>query len=602
MNKKILITIVHDFFIFCFSFFIALLLRLEYDYAIYLMESLWIFSILFAFINIFILQYYGLYHGIWRYASMHEIISIFKSILISTLFIIAVLFLIFRLQDIPRSFPVLLFIVSLLGVTGPRVFYRVLKDKVTKKRSRIPVLVVGDNGTSENFIRLTKTEKNSPYDVVGIIGTKKAGVGRRIHNIPIISTIHDLNHLEEQIKNIELQRIIVSDRNIDSKIIESLYIFSKKNGFAIGIIPKLSNFSLDAEAKFTANPIAIEDVLGRKQKVHNTPLLSNIKDKVILITGAGGSIGGELVRQVCSLAPKQIILLESNEYALYKISSEIKGSFICKLADVRDSLKVEEIIKEFKPDIIFHAAALKHITFVEDEPIEALKTNFLSTVKICELCKLYNVPKMVFISTDKAVYPTNIMGASKRLCEKYIQQISNSPGKTIFSIVRFGNVLGSTGSVVPLFESQIKKGGPITITHPQVTRYFMTIREAVELVLISSQLEVEKNGQIFILEMGSSVLIKDLAKRMITLSGKSESEIKIEFTGLRKGEKISEKLFFNEENMNKTDINGILYTSDTLYKIDIASYGNLSSLVIKNKINEAMKKFKEMLPEYKADD
>jgi O-antigen biosynthesis protein WbqV len=168
--------------------------------------------------------------------------------------------------------------------------------------------------------------------------------------------------------------------------------------------------------------------------------------------------------------------------------------------------------------------------------------------------------------------------------------------------VRFGNVLGSTGSVVPLFESQIKKGGPITITHPQVTRYFMTIREAVELVLISSQLEVEKNGQIFILEMGSSVLIKDLAKRMITLSGKSESEIKIEFTGLRKGEKISEKLFFNEENMNKTDINGILYTSDTLYKIDIASYGNLSSLVIKNKINEAMKKFKEMLPEYKADD
>jgi len=602
MNKKILITVVHDFFIFCFSFFIALLLRLEYDYAIYLMESLWIFSILFALINIFILQYYGLYHGIWRYASMHEIISIFKSIVISTLFLIAVLFLIFRLQDIPRSFPVLLFIVSLLGVTGPRVFYRVLKDKVTKKRSRIPVLVVGDNDTSENFIRLTKTEKNSPYDVVGIIGTKKSGVGRRIHNIPIISTIHDLNHLEERIKNIELQRIIVSDHNIDSKIIESLYIFSKKNGLAIGIIPKLSNFSLDAEAKFTANPIAIEDVLGRKQKVHNSPLLSNIKDKVILITGAGGSIGGELVRQVCSLAPKQIILLESNEYALYKISLEIKGSFICKLADVRDSFKVEEIIKEFKPDIIFHAAALKHITFVENEPIEALKTNFLSTVKICELCKLYNVPKMVFISTDKAVYPSNIMGASKRLCEKYIQQMSNSPGKTIFSIVRFGNVLGSTGSVVPLFESQIKKGGPITITHPQVTRYFMTIREAVELVLISSQLEVEKNGQIFILEMGSSVLIKDLAKRMITLSGKSESEIKIEFTGLRKGEKISEKLFFNEENMNKTDINGILYTSDTLYKIDIASYGNLTSLIIKNKINEAMKKFKEMLPEYKADD
>ncbi|MBD23158.1 MAG: hypothetical protein CL572_05805 [Alphaproteobacteria bacterium] len=598
MNKKIFITIIHDFFIFCFSFFLALLLRLEYSYATLLIESLWVFSIIFAFINILILHYYGLYHGIWRYASMHEIMSIFKSIVISTLLIIALLFLIFRLQDIPRSFPILLFIVSLLGVTGPRVFYRVLKDKLSKKQEKIPVLIVGDNDTSENFIRLTKIEKNSPYNVVGIVGTKKKGIGRRIHNIPIISTIYDLDHLETNIKNFELQRIIISDNTIDAKIIESLYIFSKKNGLAIGILPKLSNFSLNPEAKFTANPIAIEDVLGRKQKVHNTPLLSKIKNKVILITGAGGSIGGELVRQVSSLSPKLIILLESNEYALYKISSNIKGSFVCKLADIRDSIKVEKIIKEYSPDIIFHAAALKHITFVEDEPLEALKTNFLSTVKICEICKLYNVPKMIFISTDKAVYPSNVMGASKRLCEKYIQQIASSPGKTIFSIVRFGNVLGSTGSVVPLFENQIKNGGPISITHPKVTRFFMTIREAVELVLISSQLESENNGGIYILEMGDSVLIKDLAKRMILLSGKRVDEIKIEFTGLRKGEKLSEKLFFAEEKMSKTPINGILFTSDKLYKVDVASYGNLASHIIKNDTNEAMKKFKKMLPEY----
>ncbi len=599
MNRKIIITILHDFFIFCLSFFVALLLRLEYGYAVYLMETLWVFSILFSLINIIILNYYGLYHGIWRYASMHEILSIFKSIIISTLFIIALLFLIFRLQDIPRSFPVLLFIVSLLGVTGPRVFYRIMKDRISKKQPKIPVLVVGDNDTSENFIRLTKTEKNSPYNVVGIVSTKKTGIGRRIHNIPIVSTIFDLDHLEMNIKNFELQRIIVSDPSIDSKIIESLYIFSKKNGFAIGILPKLSNFSLDPEAKFTANPIAIEDVLGRKQKVHNTPLLSKIKNKVVLITGAGGSIGGELVKQISALGPKLIILLESNEFALYKITSQIKGPIVCKLADIRDTHKLEQIIKEFKPEIVFHAAALKHITFVEDEPLEALKTNFLSTVKICELCKLYKVPKLIFISTDKAVYPSNIMGASKRLCEKYIQQIASSPGNTIFAIVRFGNVLGSTGSVVPLFESQIKKGGPITITHPQVSRYFMTIREAVELVLISSQLEIEKNGQVFILEMGSSVLIKDLAKRMITLSGKNDSEIKIEFTGLRKGEKISEKLFFNEEKVNKTKINGILFTNNKLYKTDVGSYGKLLSLITENKVEEAVKKFKEMLPEYK---
>ncbi|MEC8265851.1 MAG: nucleoside-diphosphate sugar epimerase/dehydratase [Pseudomonadota bacterium] len=563
------------------------------------MESLWIFSILFAVINIILLQYYGLYHGIWRYASMHEILSIFKSIVISTLLIIALLFLIFRLQDIPRSFPILLFIVSLLGVTGPRVFYRVFKDKFAKKQSKIPVLVVGDNDTSENFIRLTRVEKNSPYNVVGIVGTKKSGIGRRIHNIPIVSTIEDLNHLEMNIRNYELQRIIISDHTINSKIVEALYILSKKNGLAIGILPKLSNFSLDPEAKFTANPIAIEDVLGRKQKVHNTSLLSNIKNRVVLITGAGGSIGGELARQVSSLHPKQIILLESNEYALYKISTEIKGPNICKLADIRDCAKVEEIISEYKPDIIFHAAALKHITFVEDEPLEALKTNYLATVKICELCNLYNVPKMVFISTDKAVNPTNVMGASKRLCEKYIQQISSSTSNTIFSIVRFGNVLGSTGSVVPLFEAQIKKGGPITITDPQVTRYFMTIREAVELVLISSQLTTDNNGGIFILEMGKSVLIKDLAKRMITLSGRTNDEIKIKYTGLRKGEKLYEELFFSEEKMIKTEINGILYTVEKLYKVDVGNYGNLSSFISKNNSDAAIKKFREMLPEYR---
>ena len=602
MNRKIAFTVIHDFFIFFSSFFIALLLRLDLDYATFLMEALWFFAFLFSISNIIILNYYGLYHGIWRYASMHEIISIFKSIFISTLFIIALLFLVFRLQDIPRSFPILLFIVSLLGVTGPRVFYRILKDKVSKTKAKIPVLVVGDNDTSENFIRLTKTEKNSPYNVVAIIGTKKTGVGRRIHNVPIISTIDDLKLLEENIKKFELQRVIIADHSINSELIEPLYVFSKKNGYAIGIIPRVSNFTLDPEAKFTANPIAIEDVLGRKQKVHNPDILKEIKNKTILVTGAGGSIGGELCRQLSLLNAKLIILLESNEYALYKISSGLSGNFITKLADVRDYTKMEEIIKEFKPDIIFHAAALKHITFVEDDPIEALKTNFQATVKICELSKLYKVPKMVFISTDKAVYPSNIMGASKRLCEKYIQRISNSSKNTAFSIVRFGNVLGSTGSVVPLFEQQIKKGGPITITNPSVTRYFMTIREAVELVLISSQLNNKENGGIFILEMGDSVLIKDLAKRMIALLGKNENEIKIVYTGLRKGEKISEKLFFEKEKIKKTEIPGILYTNDKLYEIDTTSYSNLSSLIMKNNFETIIKKFKEMVPEYKAND
>ena len=295
-----------------------------------------------------------------------------------------------------------------------------------------------------------------------------------------------------------------------------------------------------------------------------------------------------------------MILIEQNEFALYKVLQNLKGNLSPILADIRDYEKINSVIRDYKPDIVFHAAALKHITFVEDDPIEALKTNFLATFRLCEICKSQNIPKFVFVSTDKAVNPTNIMGASKRLCEKFIQNFSLSSNSTKFSIVRFGNVLGSTGSVIPLFQEQIKQGGPITITDPKVTRYFMTIREAVELVLISSQLKI-KNGEIFILEMGKPVLIKDLAKSMINLLGEKENDIKIIYTGLRKGEKLSEQLFFNEERVTNTNIKGILSTTDKIYNVDTSDYNSLVSYIQKNETKKAIDKFKKMLPEYKVD-
>ena len=602
MNKKIFITILHDFLIFCLSFFIALLLRLDWNQSLYLMNELWSFCLLYASANIFLLHYFGLYHGIWRYASMHEIISIFKSITISTLIIILSFFLIFRLENIPRSFPVLLFIVSLFGVTGPRIFYRFLKDKITKDViKRVPVFVVGDSNSSESFIRLTKNQKNSPYNVIGIISDKPSSTGRRIHNVPILTSIADIDLFDSDFgkKNkFAPQKIIITDQSIKPESVEKLYVFAQKNGLALGVLPKLSN--INSKDNFATNPIAIEDVLGRKQKVHNPELLKDIFNKVIIVTGAGGSIGSEICRQITLLKPKRLILIEENEFALYKVLKNLKGNLSPILADIRDSQKIDSIIKNYKPDIIFHAAALKHITFVENDPIEALKTNFLATFKLCEICKSQNVPKLIFISTDKAVNPSNIMGASKRLCEKYIQNISVSSNFTKFSIVRFGNVLGSTGSVVPLFQEQIKQGGPITITDPKVSRYFMTIREAVELVLISSQLET-KEGEIFILEMGKPILIKDLAKSMINLLGRKENEIKIIFTGLRKGEKLSEQLFFNEEKITDTSIDGILSTTDKIYNVDTTDYNILVSYIQKNEIKKAIEKFKKMLPEYKVD-
>ena len=601
MNFRILLTIIHDLTMFGISFFFALWARLDFDAAFTLTSELWKYLVMFAIINISLLKYMGLYHGIWRYASTHEIKSIIKSVSVSTLILIGTFFLIFRLENIPRSFPILLFFISILGVTSPRFLYRIFKDNIKKRNNqKIPVLVVGDSASTENFIRFTKQSQNSPYHVTGLISLKEKSVGRRIHNIPFLCSINGINSLEEKLKKEKTfpQRIIVSDHNIKSDLIESLFVFSKQNGLALGMLPKISEVSDSKDINFSPNPIVIEDVLGRKQKVNDSKILKNIAGKTVLITGAGGSIGSELSKQVYRLKPKTLILLENNEYSLYKISSQFTKNIVPSLTDIRDTKKLESILQRFKPDYVFHTAALKHITFVEEDPMEALKTNFYATVNICKLCIKHCIPQMVFISTDKAVDPTNIMGASKRLCEKYIQILDESSPNTSFTILRFGNVLGSTGSVIPIFEKQINNGGPITITHPKVERFFMTIREAVELVLISSQLDIKGNGKIFILEMGESIFIKELAKKMVLLSGKNPSDIKIEYTGLRKGEKLNEKLFFEKEKILKTDVKGILFTNCKLFCNKKNDYQKLIRYIEENNKKKSMEYFKKFLPEY----
>ena len=602
MSFRIFLTIFHDLIIFIFSFFLALLLRLELQLSLELFSSLWVYSIGFSIMNIIILNFLGLYHGIWRYASIHEINSIFKSVSISTFSIIFVIFLTTRLEGIPRSFPIILIIISIFNSIGPRLLYRIIKDYLgSNSTSQIPTLLVGDSSSSENFIRHTKTDKNSPYRIISIISLKEKSVGRRIHNIPIVGSLENFKGIKfnilDKLKK-PPERIIVSDQNIEKDILEDLFIFAKNNGLAIGQINKVSNISITKNS-FDTSPIVIEDVLGRKQNVNDTSKLVEFRNKTILITGAGGSIGSELSRQILSLQPKNIILLDNNEFSLFKISSELKNKCTYSLSDIRDKIKIDKILAKLKPDFVFHAAALKHISFVEEDPYEAIKTNFLATVSLCKLCIKYKIKKFVFISTDKAVYPSNIMGASKRLCEKFIQQIAKSESVTNFSIVRFGNVLGSTGSVVPIFENQINLNTEITITHPKVKRYFMTIREAVELVLISSQIKNSKNGNIFILEMGKPVFIKDLAKKMVSLSGKDIKSIKIKYTGLRKGEKLDELLFFSEEKITKTEINGILCTTTRSFQTDMQKFEDFIKKASTNKNEALIEDIIKILPEYK---
>ena len=363
---------------------------------------------------------------------MHEINSIVKSVVISTLSIIALLFLTTRLENIPRSFPLLLLIISIFSAIGPRLLYRIIKDNLKSNLiPKISTLIVGDYASSESFIRYTQSDKNSPYKVSAIISSKEKSVGRRIHNVPIVGSIENFKKINMQsIKFLKPspERIIISDNTVKKEVIEHLYIFAKKNGFAIGQINKVSNLALSRKT-YDTSPIIIEDVLGRKQNVNDTSKLVEFNKKIILVTGAGGSIGSELSRQISNFKPKKLILLDNNEFALFKISSELKNSCIASLTDIRDKEKLDLILYKYKPDYIFHAAALKHITFVEDEPIEALKTNFLGTVNLCSLCLKYNTKRLIFISTDKAVYPSNIMGASKRLCEKYIKAFSKKKKK-----------------------------------------------------------------------------------------------------------------------------------------------------------------------------
>ena len=601
-NTKILLTIFHDFIILCISFFLALWLRLE-NQSYNLIQFLWPYMILFATLNFFLLSRFGLYHGIWRYASIQEISSITKSLFASTLFILAALFLSIRLENIPRSFPLLLFFVSFFAVASPRFIYRILKDKisVSKGFDKVPVIVVGEGDSAELFIRAANREKNSPFRVVAILGSKKKSVGRSIHSIPIISTINSLDNLKNILlkKKLKPQRIIIADHSLDSAQVENLFIFSKINGLAIGKLPQITDFKEDTLDKFSTKPIVFEDILGRSQKTHDINKLIEIQDKVILVTGAGGSIGSELSRQILNFKPKKLIIYEQNEYNLYKVLEGLKSkNIISILGDVKNKNKMENTIKKYKPQIVFHAAALKHITFVENDPLEALKNNFLSTVELSNICERNRVSKMIFISTDKAVNPSNVMGASKRLCEKYIQMISKN-SKTNFKIIRFGNVLGSTGSVIPLFEKQIQKGGPITITHPKVSRFFMTIREAVELVLISSVIKSEKNGSINILEMGEPVKIIDLAEKMIKLiATDKKGKIEIKFTKLRKGEKIHEELFYKKEEIKKTSENGILETNTLLFPLIKKDVDKLITTIKNNLTKDSIILLKKNLPEY----
>jgi O-antigen biosynthesis protein WbqV len=510
---------------------------------------------------------------------------------------------------------------ALLG--GPRFIYRLIKDRQfnfssdPSTDSRIAVLLAGDGDGAELFIRGLKRSPDSSYSAVGLVSENAGRVGRKIHGVEVLGTIDGLDAAVKILrkKGIRPQRLVLTREDMDGSLVRSLLDRADKLGMTLARIPRVTDFKSGTEDKAIVKPVAVEDLLGRPQTaLDRDDMIALIEGVRVLITGAGGSIGSELVRQVCALNPSKIMLLDNSEHALYTIDREVMENYSAILthsviADVRNVERIQKIFQDFRPDLVFHAAALKHVPLVESNVLEGTSTNVIGTANIANNCILADVKTMVQISTDKAVNPTSVMGATKRIAESYCQALDLQQGKsgkdgTRFVTVRFGNVLGSTGSVVPLFQRQLAEGGPITVTHPDMTRFFMTVREAVELVLQASTLDRSHgggDGKIFVLDMGEPIRIMDLAEQMIRLAGlRPGHDIEIDIVGIRPGEKLYEEIFHGTEPLVATKSPGILLATPRPGSIDdlLPALANIEDACRNNNTSEVHNILRRLIPEY----
>lgn len=495
------------------------------------------------------------YSSLWRYAGEEEMVSILSACIV---YVIPV-YIVHQLIGIDYS--ILFYVVStilIIGYTGGlRLVYRTgrrFKTRMVVSQDSQRVLVVGAGSAGQMIINELKENPQLKKVPVGIIDDDINKIGRVIHNVKILG---DTSQIKEIVEKENVDEIILAMANVDKARKSEIINICKETKCKLKTIPGIYEI-IDGKVDIKKiRDVDIEDLLGREPiKVNMEEMSGYIEERTVLVTGGGGSIGSELCRQIASFNPKHLIIVDNYENNAYAIQQELIRRYEGKLnlstiiASIREYKRMDEIFNEYKPDVVFHAAAHKHVPLMENSPSEAIKNNIFGTLNVARLADTYKVKRMVLISTDKAVNPTNIMGATKRAAEMIIQTI-NKNSETEFVAVRFGNVLGSNGSVIPLFKKQIAGGGPVTITHPDIIRYFMTIPEAVQLVLQAGAMA--KGGEIFILDMGEPVKIVDLANNLIRLSGFEPGvDIKIEYSGLRPGEKLYEELLMSEEGLTKT--------------------------------------------------
>ena len=574
-TKRTIFFISSDILISFFSLFLAYNLRFNFVVpADFMNNFLLIFMILLVF-KISFFSYFNIYKTAWRFFSLYEI----KKILLAHLYAylsFVVIFLIFREEMSPfaRSIIIIDFMLSLVFIVFFRLLKRILLETGSSQKYK-NTLIIG----ADPYIRsLLQAKKDLNYSPVAMLDDKPELINTYISNLKVYA----FDDLKRVIKSRDIEAVIISKTYEQKSLIE---IFETLNKLEITDIKVINNLQDNKELK----DISVEDLLARHPKDLDKELIGNfIKDKIVIITGAGGSIGSEISRQCAKFGAKRLILLDHSEFNLYTIAEElnsVKPVLVMQSVINRDFLDLT--FDKYKPQIVIHAAAYKHVPLVEDNISEAILNNIMGTKNSIDCAIKHNVEKFVLISTDKAVRPTNVMGTTKRICELYAQNVE--PKNTEIVAVRFGNVLGSSGSVIPKFKMQISQDGPITVTHPDITRYFMLIPEACELVLQAAS--IGKGGEIFILDMGEPIKIVDLAKKMIELSGKED--IKIEFTGLRPGEKLYEELLIDDSEAN-TEYESITVAGKTFYSIDKLNEDILSLVSCENKLE----KLKLIVPEF----
>jgi len=534
------------------SMYAAFYLRFEGKIPENLVAGMGIFIFLALSVKIFSLYYTGLYNVSWTYMSLGELLSLVKSLSFASFTFGTILFF-FRESPLLAAFPRSILIIDYMLTVFFLGSFRGSKRIFLQNTGRMPlkgerVLIIGAGNTGEHIVR--NMLSSNEYIPVGFLDDDKGIIGYTIHGVKVLGKREEMVKV---VKEHEVESILIAMHNVPSRIIRETVDYGRKAGVKkIKIIPSLREIISGKVTLADIKEVELEDLLGREQVEIDTEAIGKYLDgKNVLVSGASGSIGSELCKQILKFNPKALVALDQDETGLFWLKRRIEDArLIPVVGNIRDDNKIDHLFQDFKPFVVFHAAAYKHVPVMEEHPDEAVKNNVFGTLAMGEASIKYGVEKFILVSTDKAVNPTSVMGATKRLAEKVVVEL-NKKDHTQFAAVRFGNVLGSRGSVIPIFREQIIKGGPVEVTHPDIKRYFMVTSEAVLLILQAGAMA--KGGEVFVLDMGEPIRILDLAKEMIRLSGfEPDTDIPIMFTGLRRGEKLYEELLTAEEGLDST--------------------------------------------------